>query len=132
MPNRAFNTDKILQQKLPIAGTMIYHCVLHDKRLDAIDKLLHSLMRTFPDDWHFNATDLAKRIGVSRKTVDRSLARLMAASLLDRDPARGEGGIFLGYIYSVYPVRKDLYNRLVRQMKHEYQGPQKTPLDKND
>jgi predicted transcriptional regulator len=126
--NRVVDAHRVIQRKLPIKGTEIYHCVLHDKKLGITEKFLHTFMRTFPVEWQFNAVDLAKRIGCSRKTIDRALARLMAAGLLERFPSRGEGGVFMGYTYIVFPVVYRLYRQLVKTMEKEDQG---APLDKN-
>jgi len=106
---------KLENKPLPIAHVDVYLTVLKDKRLSWRARFLHCYMRSFSNDYHFYSGHLAKELRWNRKTVDVALRELSAANLLDRTEARGEDGVFMGFIYTVYPVRRDLYRRLLAE-----------------
>ena len=108
-------THTIINKQLPIKSIEVYCCVLQDKHLSLKAKGLHCYLRTFPDGWKFHASHLAEELKVGRHTVEKLLTELIKRKLVERTPARGENGCFMGYVYFVYPVKLDLYTRLCRE-----------------
>ena len=106
---------KLENKPLPIAHVDIYTCMLKDNRISWRARFLHCYLRAFSNGYHFYASKLATDLNWNRHTVDTALRELQAAALLDRTEARGEGGIFMGFVYTVYPVRRDLYRRLLAE-----------------
>ena len=83
--------------------------------LDA--KGLHCYLRTFEDGWKFHATWLAKQFGISRPKIAKLLKQLLDEGYLDRVPTKGDRGVFLGYDYYIFPVRRKLYRKLMKEPK---------------
>ena len=108
---------KIDNKPLPIGHVPIYLCVLKDNRISWRARFLHCYMRSFGNDYHHFGIKIAKDLGWDRKTVGAALRELEAATLLERAECHGEGGIFMGYVYLVYPVRRTLYRRLLDESR---------------
>ena len=93
--------------------------MLRDKRLSLDAKALHTYMRTFQDGWKFHSTWLAKQLGISRPKVAKLLKQLLDEGYLDRVKTKGDKGIFLGYDYYIFPVRRELYNKLRKEEREK-------------
>lgn len=114
-------TSTVFNKSLPIKAIDVYCCVLQDKSLSLKAKGLHCYLRTFPDGWKFHASHLAKELRVSRHTIEKLFLELIEKELVERAPARGENGCFMGYTYLVYPVKLDLYVKLSRETSTDVQ-----------
>ena len=100
----------ILEHKnLPHDSVSIHRSVLRDPELSLKAKGLHAFMRTMPNHWVFNVVDLTSRLREGKDAITVALKELVDAGYVDRDRPRGEGGVFMGYLYVVYPVHKDIY-----------------------
>ena len=111
--------DRFQNLELPIKHTSVYDSVLRDRRLTPAAKALHCYMRTFDKEWKFHANWLAKRLNVSRPTMSKLLKELLDEGYLERWPTSGDKGVFMGYDYYVYPVRKKLYWQLLKEVSEQ-------------
>ena len=92
----------ILENKdLPSVSVEIYRQVLHDPRLSLKAKGLHAFMRSMPSGWRFNVPDLTNRLPEGKAAITAALKELVDVGYIDRDRARGEDGVFMGYLYIV-------------------------------
>ena len=106
---------RLENKPLPIGHVPIYTCVLKDNRISWRARFLHCYLRTFESGYHFYAAKLTTELRWNRKTVNEALRELLAANLLNRSEVRGQDGVFMGFVYEVYPVRRDLYRRLLAE-----------------
>lgn len=90
-------------QKLPY--TNIQNKLIWDERLRPQTKWVLIAMLSLPDDWDYSIRGLAKKTGLAKETISKTLAELEQAGYLKRKPQRhGEGGRFAGAEYILTDV----------------------------
>lgn len=86
--------------------TVLPNEVLRDETLNLQTKGLFCMMLSFPEDWDFSVSGLAKIAGCSRDKIRAALCNLEDAGYLLREQSHGENGKFSGNIYVLNDYKK--------------------------
>ena len=102
----------------------VYESTLIDVKngeLSAQAMALHTFMRGLRQwyerihskKWSFYSTDLSNRLKMNRKTVTKYINELLDTSYIVRQKSKGEDGRYMGWTYSIYPMRLDRFVSLM-------------------
>ena len=74
-------------------------------------------IRTTGKKWKIYAEDLAKRMGVTRKTISKYLNQLVDGGYMDRHRnGKGQAALFGGYTYICYCMHKDEWVKCISSL----------------
>ena len=130
--------------------TMVDNRLAEDKRLSGVEVKIMLYLLGKPDDWKLIAEDVAKRIGVDRKTVYKALNRLRKYGYVSRQQGRSAGRFEKGS-YHIYehptlnpdfadiphveqrdPTNRDPDRRTLLSNDSTDEGKNQTKKNKND